>query len=48
MNIIKKFKHFKKLDLRWKLRIIGKFLNFEIYPTKYPEGFFQKLKFKII
>ena len=48
MNIIKKLKHFKKLDFRWKLKIIGKFLNFEIYPTKYPEGFFQKLKFKII
>ncbi len=48
MNIIKKIKHFQKLDLRWKLRTIGKFLNFEIYPTKYPEGFFQKLKFKFI
>lgn len=48
MNIIKKFKNFKKLDLRWKLRTLSKYLRFNIYPLSYPKNFFEKLKYNIV
>lgn len=48
MKILEKFKRFKKLDFRWKLKILSKYIRFEIYPSKYPENFFEKFKYKLI
>ena len=48
MKILDKFVKFRKLDVRWKLKTISKYINYEIYPSKYPINFFEKLKYKII
>ncbi len=48
MKILEKIKNYKKLDIRWKLKTLSKYLKFELYPSKHPSNFVEKLNYKII